>query len=80
MLDALSRGLSPEILWQGYGTEHRDVVVSYQCQSPVLGLVLPSQLTWRPHTLASCYRAWRWLIAQARRPRTVDTHTEWLQP
>ena len=42
MLDALSRGLSPEILWQGYGTEHRDVVVSYQCQSPVLGLVLPS--------------------------------------
>ena len=42
MLDALSRGLPPEILWQGYGTEHRDVVVSYQAQSPVLGLVLPS--------------------------------------
>ena len=42
MLDALSRGLSPEILWKGYGTEHRGVVVSYQAQSPVLGLVLPS--------------------------------------
>jgi acyl-CoA reductase-like NAD-dependent aldehyde dehydrogenase len=42
MLDALSRGLSPEILWKGFGTEHRGVVVSYQAQSPVLGLVLPS--------------------------------------
>ena len=42
MLDALSRGLPPEILWKGYGTEHRDVIVSYQAQSPVLGLVLPS--------------------------------------
>jgi len=42
MLDALSRGLPPEILWRGYGTEHRNVVVSYQAQSPVLGLVLPS--------------------------------------
>lgn len=34
MLDALSRGLSPEILWQGYGKEHRDVIVSYQCSLP----------------------------------------------
>jgi acyl-CoA reductase-like NAD-dependent aldehyde dehydrogenase len=42
MLDALSRGLPPEILWKGYGTEHRGVVVSYQAQAPVLGLVLPS--------------------------------------
>ncbi len=42
MLDALSRGLPPEILWRGYGREHRGVVVSYQAQSPVLGLVLPS--------------------------------------
>ena len=42
MLDALSRGLPPEILWRGFGREHRDVVVSYQAQSPVLGLVLPS--------------------------------------
>ena len=42
MLDALSRGLPTEILWHGYGTEHRGVVVSYQAQSPVLGLVLPS--------------------------------------
>ena len=42
MLDALSRGLPPEIFWKGHGREHRDVVVSYQAQSPVLGLVLPS--------------------------------------
>ena len=42
MLDALSRGLPPEILWKGFGAEHRGVVVSYQAQSPVLGLVLPS--------------------------------------
>ena len=42
ILDALSRGLDPKILWQGYGVEHRGVTVSYQAQSPVLGLVLPS--------------------------------------
>ncbi|MCX7402031.1 MAG: aldehyde dehydrogenase family protein [Planctomycetia bacterium] len=42
MLDALSRGLPSEILWQGHGREHRGVIVSYQAQSPVLGLVLPS--------------------------------------
>jgi acyl-CoA reductase-like NAD-dependent aldehyde dehydrogenase len=42
ILDALSRGLPPEVLWKGFGTEHRGVVVSYQAQSPVLGLVLPS--------------------------------------
>ncbi|MEI7781800.1 MAG: aldehyde dehydrogenase family protein, partial [Planctomycetota bacterium] len=42
MLDALSRGLPPEIFWKGFGTERRGVVVSYQAQSPVLGLVLPS--------------------------------------
>ena len=42
ILDALSRGLDTKILWQGYGEEHRGVTVSYQAQSPVLGLVLPS--------------------------------------
>ena len=42
MLDALSRGLPPKILWEGFGAEHRGVIVSYQAQSPVLGLVLPS--------------------------------------
>ena len=42
ILDALSRGLDPAILWRGYGVEHRGVTVSYQAQSPVLGLVLPS--------------------------------------
>jgi len=42
MLDALTRGLDLAILTNGYGQEHRGVVVSYQAQSPVLGLVLPS--------------------------------------
>jgi acyl-CoA reductase-like NAD-dependent aldehyde dehydrogenase len=42
ILDALSRGLDPKILWAGHGVEQRGVTVSYQAQSPVLGLVLPS--------------------------------------
>ncbi|MEO7653835.1 MAG: aldehyde dehydrogenase family protein [Bryobacteraceae bacterium] len=42
ILDALTRGLDPDILTRGYGVESRGVTVSYQAQSPVLGLVLPS--------------------------------------
>ncbi|MBS0210712.1 MAG: aldehyde dehydrogenase family protein, partial [Planctomycetes bacterium] len=42
MLDALTRGLDLNILTRGYGKESRGVIVSYQVQSPVLGLVLPS--------------------------------------
>lgn len=42
MLDALTRGLPLSILTRGYGVENRGVVVSYQAQSPALGLVLPS--------------------------------------
>lgn len=42
ILDCLTRGLPLEILAEGYGTEDRNVVVSYQAQSPVLGAVLPS--------------------------------------
>ncbi len=42
LLDALTRGLDLNILSHGYGTEERGVTVSYQAQSPVLGLVLPS--------------------------------------
>src|SRR5437868_12546675 len=42
MLDALTRGLDLNILSNGYGVEHRGIPVSYQTQSPVLGLVLPS--------------------------------------
>jgi acyl-CoA reductase-like NAD-dependent aldehyde dehydrogenase len=41
ILDCLTRGLDLEILTRGYGME-RGVTVSYQAQSPVLGLVLPS--------------------------------------
>ncbi|MGH9661511.1 MAG: aldehyde dehydrogenase family protein [Bryobacteraceae bacterium] len=42
ILDALTRGLDLGILTQGYGTEARKVMVSYQAQAPALGLVLPS--------------------------------------
>ena len=42
ILDALTRGLDLNILTRGYGVESRGVTVSYQAQSPVLGLVLPS--------------------------------------
>jgi acyl-CoA reductase-like NAD-dependent aldehyde dehydrogenase len=42
ILDCLTRGLDLRILARGYGKESRDVIVSYQAQSPVLGAVLPS--------------------------------------
>ena len=42
ILDALTRGLDLSILARGYGIESRGVVVSYQAQAPVLGVVLPS--------------------------------------
>ena len=42
VLGALTRGLDLSILNDGYGVEERGVTLSYQAQSPVLGLVLPS--------------------------------------
>jgi acyl-CoA reductase-like NAD-dependent aldehyde dehydrogenase len=42
ILDALTRGLDLSILTRGFGRENRGVMVSYQAQAPVLGLVLPS--------------------------------------
>src|SRR5947208_4536049 len=42
ILDALTRGLDLNILTRGYGVGSRGVMVSYQAQAPVLGLVLPS--------------------------------------
>jgi acyl-CoA reductase-like NAD-dependent aldehyde dehydrogenase len=42
ILDALTRGLDLDILSRGYGVESRGVPVSYQAQSPILALVLPS--------------------------------------
>ena len=41
ILEALTRGLSLDVLSRGTG-EERGVPISYQAQSPVLGLVLPS--------------------------------------
>jgi acyl-CoA reductase-like NAD-dependent aldehyde dehydrogenase len=42
ILDALTRGLDLNVLMKGYGVESRGVPISYQAQSPVLGMVLPS--------------------------------------
>src|SRR4051812_652271 len=42
ILDCLTRGLDLNILARGYGMESRGVPVSYQAQTPVLGMVLPS--------------------------------------
>lgn len=42
ILDSLTRGLDLSVLSRGHGIEERKVPISYQCQSPVLGLVLPS--------------------------------------
>jgi len=42
ILDALTRGLDLSILRRGYGCEPRGVTVSYQAESPVIGMVLPS--------------------------------------
>ncbi|HET9012886.1 MAG TPA: aldehyde dehydrogenase family protein, partial [Gemmatimonadaceae bacterium] len=41
ILESLTRGLSLDVLSSGHGVE-RGVPISYQAQSPVLGLVLPS--------------------------------------
>jgi acyl-CoA reductase-like NAD-dependent aldehyde dehydrogenase len=41
ILASLTRGLDLDVLSKGYG-EERGVPISYQAQSPVLGLVLPS--------------------------------------
>ncbi len=42
ILDSLTRGLDLEIFSRGYGEEGRNVTVSFQCQTPVLGAVLPN--------------------------------------
>ncbi len=42
VLEALTRGLPFEILSKGYGKEDRDVMMSYQANTPVVGMVLPS--------------------------------------
>jgi acyl-CoA reductase-like NAD-dependent aldehyde dehydrogenase len=41
ILESLTRGLSLDVLTRGFG-EERGVPISYQVQSPVVGLVLPS--------------------------------------
>lgn len=42
VLDALTRGLDLSILSEGHGVEARGVPLSFQAQTPALGLVLPS--------------------------------------
>src|SRR5438093_9803458 len=59
ILDSLTRGLDLEILSRGYGMESRGVIVSYQAQSPVLGLVLQSN---SPCVLTLCVPVRRKII------------------
>ena len=42
VLESLTRGLPFDVLTKGYGKEARGVMLSYQANSPVLGMVLPS--------------------------------------
>ncbi|MEM6364577.1 MAG: aldehyde dehydrogenase family protein [Planctomycetota bacterium] len=42
ILDCLTRGLDLSILANGFGEEGRNVTVSYQAQTPILGAVLPN--------------------------------------
>ncbi len=42
VLEALTRGLPFEILSKGFGKEGRDVMMSYQANTSVVGMVLPS--------------------------------------
>ncbi len=42
ILECLTRGLDLSILSRGFGEEGRGVIVSYQCQTPILGAVLPN--------------------------------------
>jgi len=42
ILDALTRGLDLDIFTRGWGAESRGVTVSYQANTAVLGMVLPS--------------------------------------
>jgi acyl-CoA reductase-like NAD-dependent aldehyde dehydrogenase len=42
ILDCLTRGLDLNILTRGFGVESRGVPVSYQAQTSILGMVLPS--------------------------------------
>ncbi|MBX3439529.1 MAG: aldehyde dehydrogenase [Planctomycetaceae bacterium] len=42
VLEALTRGLPFDILTNGYGKEGRDVMMSYQANTTVVGMVLPS--------------------------------------
>lgn len=42
ILNCLTRGLDLSILSSGFGDEGRGVTVSYQCQTPILGAVLPN--------------------------------------
>ena len=80
MLDALSRGLPPEVFWKGYGREQRGVVVSYQAQSPVLGLVLPSNSPGRSRGLPTGWppRWWR-RASPPRRSASIRGRPTWAQ-
>jgi hypothetical protein len=77
ILTSLTRGLSLEVLTTGYG-EERGVPISYQAQSPVLGLVLPSN---SPACTLSGSRSsrCRWGSCSSRARRSRGHRTGWRQ-
>ncbi len=52
ILASLTRGLDLDVLSRGFG-EERGVPISFQAESPVLGLVLPSNSPGRAHAVAA---------------------------
>ena len=73
VLGALTRGLDLSILNDGYGVEERGVTLSYQAQSPVLGIGLALQLPGRAHAVDAGHTAPNWSRLQARTAGAVDT-------
>ena len=72
ILDSLTRGLDISILERGFGVEDRGVPISYQAQSPVLGMVLPSNSPRRSHAVDAGHPHANRPHPQARPARAVD--------
>ncbi len=79
ILACLTRGLDLSIFTKGYGDEGRGVTVSYQCQSPVLGAVLPNN---SPGSTHFGYRQFhfRWDFSSSLAARSPGHPTGWLLP
>ncbi len=73
MLDALTRGLSLDILSRGYGMESRNVMVSFQATTPTLGLVSAVEFAGCSYAVAACDSAADRTGSETGVIRTVDS-------